>query len=154
MVDPVASVVGLLIGLLIAVLMIAAVWKLFTKAGKPGWAAIVPFYNTWVLVEVAKLSPLWFVLTFIPLANVVAIIVIYHGISKAFGKGVGTTILMLLFPYVMLPYLAFSRDVVYGGGAQDNFAAPMTPPTSPTPQGPFPPTTGTPPTPPPITPAV
>ena len=112
-----------LVWLVVMVVMIVAAWKLFKKAGKPGWASIVPFYNTWVLVEIAKLSAVWFVLTFIPVANIVAIIVIYNGISKAFGRGVGTTVLMIFFPYIMLPYLAFSKNVVYRGDAPDNLAA-------------------------------
>lgn len=121
--DPMVYNLIILLVLALAVLMIVSVWKLFKKAGKPGWASIVPFYNTWVMVEIAKLSPLWFVLLFIPIVDIVAIVVIYNGIAKAFGRGVGTTILMIFFPYVMFPYLAFSKKVVYQGAAQDNLAA-------------------------------
>lgn len=121
--DPMVYNLIVLLGLALAVLMVVALWKLFKKAGKPGWAAIVPFYNTWVMVEIAGLSALWFVLLFIPFVNIVAVVFIYNGIAKAFGKGVGTTVLMLLFPYVMFPYLAFSKNAVYQGGATDNLAA-------------------------------
>lgn len=137
-VDPAAFTIGVLLAMVVFVFMIVSLWKLFTKAGKPGWAAIVPFYNTWVFVEIAKLSVVWFVLTFIPLVNIIAIIVIYHGISKAFGKGAGTTVLTILFPYVMFPYLAFNKNVVYQGEAPDNLAA--TGVTSPLPPTNTPPT--------------
>ena len=141
--DPMVYNLIIVLSLAVAVFMVVALWKLFKKAGKPGWAAIVPFYNTWVMVEIAKLSALWFVLTFIPFASIVAVVFIYNGIAKAFGKGAGTTVLMIFFPYVMFPYLAFSKNVVYQGGAVDNLAA--TGVTTPAPQSTVPPT-NTPPT--------
>ena len=119
--DPAVYNVIVLLSLALIVFIIASVWRLFKKAGKPGWAALVPFYNTWVLVEVAKLSAVWFVLTFIPIVSIVALVVIYNGVSKAFGKGVGTTVLMVFFPYVMFPYLAFGK-AQYVGASQDNLA--------------------------------
>ena len=48
----------ILIYLAIVLLMIASMWKVFTKAGKPGWAAIVPIYNTIVLLEIVG-KPIW-----------------------------------------------------------------------------------------------
>lgn len=141
--DPMVYSLMLVLWLALAVLMIVSLWKLFKKAGKPGWASIVPFYNTWVMVEIAGLSALWFVLLFIPFVNIVAIVFIYNGIAKAFGKGAGTTALMIFFPYVMFPYLGLSKKVTYQGEPQDNLAA--TGVTNSAPQNPTPPT-NTPPT--------
>lgn len=121
--DPMVYSLIVALWLAITVFLIVVLWKLFKKAGKPGWASIIPFYNTWVMVEIAKLSPLWFVLTFIPFANIVAVVFIYNGIAKAFGKGAGTAVLMIFFPYIMFPYLAFSKSVAYQGEALDNLAA-------------------------------
>lgn len=87
---------------------IAGMWKLFEKAGKPGWAAIVPFYNMFVLNEVARKEILWFVLTLIPCVNIVAMIVICMDVAKHFGKdpiyGVG----LALLPFIFFPLLGFS----------------------------------------------
>lgn len=139
MIDPSVFIFLSFLWATLVVVLIIAAWNLFKKAGKPGWAAIVPFYNTWVMVQIAKLSPLWFILLFIPLANLVAIVVIYHNLSKVFGRGVGTTLLMLFFPYITFPYLAFSKNVVYVDAASaQTTAAPKvttppvaTPPTTP-----------------------
>ena len=85
---------------------IAGMWKLFEKAGKPGWAAIIPFYNMFVLNEIARKEILWFVLTLIPCVNIVAMIVICMDVAKHFGKdpiyGVG----LALLPFIFFPLLA------------------------------------------------
>lgn len=100
--------------LAIAVLMIASIWKLFTKAGKPGWASIVPIYNLIVLLEVAG-KPLWFIVLFlIPVANLVAAIMTYIGLAKSFGKGGGFAVGLLLLPIIFFPILAFGSSTHQG----------------------------------------
>ena len=103
---------GTIIWLALVVLMIASVWKIFTKAGRPGWASIVPIYNFIVMLQIAG-KPLWFiVLFFIPFANIVAMILVYIGLARVFGKGGGFAAGMIFLPFIFFPMLAFS-DATY-----------------------------------------
>lgn len=97
--------VGTIIWLALVVLMIVSVWKIFTKAGQPGWASIVPIYNLIVMLQVAG-KPLWFIaLFFIPFANFVAIILVYIALAKTFGKGGGFAAGLILLPFIFFPIL-------------------------------------------------
>ena len=85
----------LLFSLAITLVMIAGMWKSFQKAGKPGWACLVPIYNIVVLFEIAGL-PLWMILGFfIPLLNLGVSIWLNYNIAKRFGGGIGLTILLI-----------------------------------------------------------
>lgn len=98
------------IWLAVAVLMVVSLWKVFTKAGKPGWAAIVPFYNIWVLLEVAGRPGWWLILYLIPLVNIVIAIIVSLDVAKAFGKsGAFGFFGLFLFGFVGYPILAFSN---------------------------------------------
>ena len=57
--------------LVVAAVMIAAMWKVFTKAGKPGWASLIPIYNMIVLLDIAGKPAWWIVLFIIPIVNFV-----------------------------------------------------------------------------------
>lgn len=72
--------------LVIWVLSIIAFWRVFEKAGQPGWAAVIPFYNLYVLVKVAGRPGWWFLLLLIPFVNVIVMLVIALDVAKAFGK--------------------------------------------------------------------
>lgn len=107
-VSPVALIIPLVLGLGFMALMIASFWKVFTKAGKPGWAALVPIYNLVVLLEVAQ-KPIWYiVLFFVPVANMVAPILIGLGVAERFGKGAGFGVGLGLVPFIFYPMLAFT----------------------------------------------
>lgn len=118
----VATVVGamfiipMLISLAISVLMIIAQWKIFAKAGKPGWAALIPFYNNWVMVEVSGLPGWYFALLFLPVANIVATFMIYIETAKKFGKSTGFGVASVFFPFICLPILAFGKSSYQGFG--------------------------------------
>ena len=73
-------------------LVIASLWKIFVKAGKPGWAAIVPIYNLVVLLEIVGKPIWWIVLFLIPCANIVAAVLVALGLAKSFGKETGFAI--------------------------------------------------------------
>jgi hypothetical protein len=97
-----------LIDLGIAALVIASLWRVFTKAGRQGWAAIVPIYNLIILLEITK-QPLWMAfLFFIPVGNIVAIILVDIELAARFGKSSGFAVGLILLPVVFLPILAFS----------------------------------------------
>ncbi len=108
------AVFPLIIGLAVAVLVIAAMWKVFTKAGKPGWAAIVPIYNIVVMLEIAGKPVWWLVLYFIPVANLVATIVVNVGIARSFGKSVGFGLGLAFVSVIFVPILGFG-SATYGG---------------------------------------
>ena len=107
-----------LLVLAIVILEIAGEWKIFKKAGKNGWEAIVPIYNCWILVEIAGLNWWWFLLILLgsvvptigPLVSLFALFVCNYNIAKKFHKEVGTAILMTLFPYIMYPIMGFGKD--------------------------------------------
>lgn len=83
--------------LIFAVLVIAGMWKAFIKAGKPGWAAIVPIYNVIVMIQVAGRPVWWIFLLLIPLVNIIVEVIIALDIAKAFGKSVLFGIFGLIF---------------------------------------------------------
>jgi uncharacterized membrane protein YhaH (DUF805 family) len=96
-----------IIYLAIVVVMIASMWKVFTKAGKPGWGCIIPIYNVILMLEIAVRPVWWIILYFIPIVNWVIGIIVINDISKAFGKGVGTTLGLIFLPFIFWPILGF-----------------------------------------------
>jgi hypothetical protein len=98
----------MLIWLAVLVLVIVSLWKIFEKAGKPGWAAIVPIYNLVVLLEIIRKPIWWIVLFLVPCLNLVASVMVSLELAKCFGKTVGFAIGMILLPFVFFPMLAFS----------------------------------------------
>lgn len=107
-----------LVYLAFLVLMIVSFWKIFTKAGKPGWAAIVPIYNLIVWLEIVNKPIWWIILLFIPIVNFIILIILVHRLSLSFGQGVGFTILLLLVGFIGFPVLAFG-DYKYVGPLKD-----------------------------------
>ena len=108
---------GTLVWLLITVLLIVSLWKVFTKAGQPGWAAIIPIYNFWILLKIAGKPGWWIVLLFIPLVNFVVIFMIAIAIARSFGKGVGFGIGLVFLSFIFYPILAFT-DATYTAPAE------------------------------------
>ena len=100
--------VGLIIYFAIVILMIASMWAVFSKAGKPGWAAIVPIYNLIVMVEITG-KPVWWalVIILIPVVNIIFLIWTWNLISLSFGKGTGFTIGLIFLPFIFWPILGF-----------------------------------------------
>ena len=98
---------GTLILLAVIVFIIASMWKVFAKAGQPGWAAIVPIYNIFVLLKIACKPGWWLILFFIPVVNLVVAIITTVAVARNFGKGTGFAVGMILLPIVFYPMLAF-----------------------------------------------
>lgn len=98
----------------IALVVIAGLWKTFTKAGKPGWAAIVPIYNLIVMLDIAG-KPLWWIILFlIPLVNLIIAILVSIAIAEKFGKGAGFGIGLAFLGIIFYPILGFG-DATYRG---------------------------------------
>jgi len=92
---------------IIIVIEIAAMWKVFEKAGQPGWAAIIPIYNVIVLLQIAGKPIWWILLYFIPLVGLIIAIIVIHNISVNFGKGVGFTLGLIFLSPIFFPILAW-----------------------------------------------
>ena len=76
----------ILILLAFIILLIASMWTIFTKAGKPGWASIIPIYNFIILLEIVGKPWWWLLLMIIPIVNIVLLIIMYNQLSLSFGK--------------------------------------------------------------------
>ena len=110
------AIVGI-IYLAVVVLMIASMWKVFAKAGQPGWAAIVPIYNIIVLLKIAGKPAWWVVLFLVPIVSLVIAILIYLGVAKSFGKGGGFAAGLILLPFVFWPMLGFGSAQYQGASS-------------------------------------
>lgn len=104
-----------IISLLIAIFLVVCAWKIFTKAHEEGWAAIVPFYNYYILFKITWGNGWLFLLLLIPVANFVIGIITMVKLAKVFGKGGGWACGLIFLPIVFLPILAFSNDIEYVG---------------------------------------
>lgn len=107
-----AALAGLGVGMMIvwlaiAVLIVASLWKLFVKAGEPGWAAIIPIYNIIVLLKIAGKPAWWFILFLIPIVNIVVAFLVAISLAHNFGKTTGFGIGLALLGIVFYPILAF-----------------------------------------------
>ena len=96
--------------LIFVVPTIAGMWKVFEKAGKPGWAAIIPIYNTIVLIEIAGKPIWWILLLLIPCVGIVFFVIVLIDLCKNFGQGAGMAIGLLLLPCIFYPILGFGSS--------------------------------------------
>jgi hypothetical protein len=100
----------IIIYIAIVLLMIVSLWITVSKAGRPGVSQIIPIWN---IIELVRISgkPVWWVvlILLIPIVNLVLLIMVYHGISKAFGKDAGFTVGLILLPFIFWPILAFGK---------------------------------------------
>ncbi len=96
--------------LALVVFAIVVMWIVFTKAGRPGWAAIIPFYNTYVLLKIAGKPGWWLVFFFIPIVNIVFWIILYLGLGSVFGRGTWFSIGLIFLPFIFLTILAFGSS--------------------------------------------
>ena len=102
------------LGLAVAIVVIAGMWKTFEKAGKPGWGAIIPIYNIILLLEIAGRPLWWFFLLLIPVVNFVVAIIVAIDVARNFGKGAGFGLGLALLSFIFYPILGFS-DAQYQG---------------------------------------
>ena len=108
------SILGLVFGLGMAAFIVAANWKVFTKAGQPGWACLVPIYNVVILSKVVQRPMWWLLLLFIPLAGLVVALVMLFDLAKVFGKGAAFGFGLLFLPFIFYPILAFGESEYQG----------------------------------------
>ena len=97
--------------LVLVVLIITGMWKVFVKAGQPGWAILIPIYNVYVLLKAAGKPGWWLLLMLIPLVNLIVAIIAIVALAERFGKGGGFAVGLIFLPFIFYPILGF-------GGAQ------------------------------------
>jgi hypothetical protein len=100
--------------LVITVFLIAANWKIYTKAGQPGWACIIPIYNFYIMLKIVGKPWWWLLLMLIPLVNLIYAIWTVNMLSKSFGKDEGFTVGLLLLGIIFYPILGFGSAKYQG----------------------------------------
>ena len=118
--------IAIILYLALIVLMIFSMWKIYTKAGKPGWACIIPIYNIIVLLEIVGKPWWWFLLMLIPFVNIVLAIWMLNLLSKSFGHDVGFTLGLLFLGFIFIPILGLGESKYVGPAGAAN-AAPAPP---------------------------
>lgn len=114
---PVVGMLGLLIQLAIVVVILVGAWKVFEKAGKPGWAAIIPIYNAIVLLEIVGRPIWWIVLFLIPCVNIIISLIVSIDLAKSFGKSEIFGVGLWLLGFIFVPILGFGNDRYIGPSA-------------------------------------
>lgn len=99
-------------------LVIAGVWRTFTKAGQPGWACLVPVYNMVVLLKIAGRPMWWILLLLIPFVNFFVALVLMMDVARSFGKGTGFGLGLMFLGFVFYPILGFGDSRYVGAPAQ------------------------------------
>jgi uncharacterized membrane protein YhdT len=94
-------------------LMIVSVWKIFEKAGEPGWKSIIPIYSSYIWYKIATGHGWTFLLACIPLVGWIYQIYATYKLAQAFDKGVGFTIGLIFLPIVFYPILGFDASEYY-----------------------------------------
>lgn len=133
-----AELIGFFLGaiyiffiLMIVIIVVYCIilWKLFKKCGYNGWEAIIPFYNSWILIKISELNT-WYFFILISnticailgldaltglanLASIVASFFVYYNICKKFHKDLFYVVLTTIFPIIMLPILGFGKDNIF-----------------------------------------
>ena len=106
-----------LIYLAFIVAYVVGLWMTYTKAGKPGWAAIIPFYNLYVLLKIVGRPGWWLILFLIPILGFVIDIIVMLDLAKSFRKGTGFALGLIFFPFIFIPILGFGEASYAGPSA-------------------------------------
>ena len=111
------GVLGWIFQLVIIALVAWVFWRIFEKAGKPGWAAIIPIYNLIVLLEIVGRPLWWVILLFIPIVNVVVGFILALDLSRSFGHDIAFALGLFFLGFIFYPILAFGGDTYRGPAA-------------------------------------
>ncbi len=93
------------------IIPIIASWMIYEKAGRYGWAALVPIHKDIRMLEIAGKPGWWVFLYLVPILNIVIFVSMLIGLSKRFGHGIGFAMGLLFLPFVFFPILAFDKSV-------------------------------------------
>ena len=112
--DDFGSILLILIAIAIGLFLIVSFWKVFVKAGQPGWGILIPFYNAYLMLKIAGKPGWWLILYFIPIVNLIIGIIVSISIAENFGKGAGFGLGLFFLGFIFYPILAFG-DAKYIG---------------------------------------
>jgi hypothetical protein len=102
-----AMIMQLVFFLIFGLPVIAGFWKIFAKAGQPGWAILIPIYNSYIFTKVAGKAAWWTILLLIPGIGAIAAFIVLIDIARKFGKGTGFGIGLWFVPFICAPMLGF-----------------------------------------------
>ena len=110
---------GFLVGFFIILLAlgifgIVCSWKIYAKAGQPGWGALIPIYNVYLLFKITWGNGWYFLLTLIPIASMIIAILTQVKLAKVFGKDGGFAVGLIFLGFIFLPILAFDKSEYVG----------------------------------------
>jgi hypothetical protein len=101
----------------VIVFEIAALWQVFVKAGQPGWKAIIPIYNYYIMLKIVGRPGWWLILYIIPIVNFIILIIVMLDMAKSFAKGVGFAVGLILLSFIFIPILGFGQAAYVGPAA-------------------------------------
>jgi uncharacterized membrane protein YhaH (DUF805 family) len=113
-------------------LIVVPYWVIFTKAGQPGWPALIPIYNYYIVLKIIGRPGWWLLLYLVPVVNIVILIIVANDLSKSFGHGVGFTLGLIFLSVIFLFILAFGSSTYRGPAAGGAMMSPPPPPPMPT----------------------
>ena len=103
-------ILAIVLWLSIVAFVIVSHWKVFEKAGQPGWSFLIPIYNILILLKIANKPWWWIFMLLIPIVNIVFAILIFHRVSLSFGKGAGFTVGLIFLSIIFWGILAFDKS--------------------------------------------
>lgn len=124
------GVIGTLFYLAVGAFYLYCYWRLFEKAGKPGWTSLIPVYNVLVTLEIIGRPWWWLLLMLVPVVDIVIGVMIYLDLAKVFGKGSGFAIGLIFLPFIFIPILALGEAKYLGPIAGQPTVYPPPPPSS------------------------
>ena len=105
--DDFGGILFILIVIALSLFLIVSLWKVFVKAGQPGWGIFIPIYNIYLLLMIAGKPGWWLILYLIPLVNIVIGILVAIDIAKNFGKDSAFGLGLAFLGFIFYPILAF-----------------------------------------------
>lgn len=109
----------IIIALIISVIVIVGMWKVFEKAGKPGWAALIPIYNVIIMLEIVGKPMIWLLWLLIPCTSFIFGIWLTNLMSKSYGKSEGFTVGLIFLGFIFWPILGFGDARYLGPSAAE-----------------------------------
>jgi Family of unknown function (DUF5684) len=111
--------VGILVIVYIAVIVfeIAALWQVFVKAGEAGWKAIIPIWNTLIILKIIGRHWWWIILLIIPIVNIVVLAIVAYDWARSFGRGAGFAVGLFFLSFIFVPILGFGSATYTGPAA-------------------------------------
>ena len=114
--------------LMLTILMAISCYRIYQKAGRKGWEALIPIYNFIILFKIVGIGPLMIFLIFIPLINIIFAISVAIKLASSFGKSTAYGLGLAFLPFIFYPMLAFSSATYISPNGEIRYEAPQ--PTS------------------------